>query len=375
MLRVVPRVWHNRGRAGLEGSETPLKAAHFAIIAAIALVSTGGLSRAAAPEPGPGTETVAPQPDFSGWLDGLRRDAVAAGIKTATLDRALEGLQPLSRVVQLDRNQPEFTQTFADYLTARVTPARIALGRAKVAEHADALAAVAKTYGVQARFIAAIWGMETNYGRFTGGFPVIASLATLAFDTRRSSYFRRELIEALKILDQDHISLAELQGSWAGAMGQSQFMPSSYRAYARDFDGDGRRDIWGTPADVFASIANYLARHGWRDDHTWGRQVRLPAGFPARLSELKPDRPPSTCARALRYHTRRLKLSEWQALGVRRTDGRDLPRRDLEASLVQPDGPSGPSYLTYANFRAILRYNCSNFYAIAVGRLSDLIAQ
>jgi len=372
MLRAIQGVWHNRGRAGLEGAERRLKAAHIAVIVALALGLSRGPAQAAAPEPG--VDPSSPS-DFARWLDDLRRDAAAAGISAATLSSALDGLQPLTRVVELDRKQPEFTQTFADYLARRVSPARIELGRAKMAEQADALRAVEKAYGVQARFIAAIWGMETNYGRFTGGFPVIASLATLAYDARRSSYFRKELIEALKIVDQDHITLAELQGSWAGAMGQSQFMPSSFRAYARDFDGDGRRDIWGTPVDVFASIANYLARHGWRNDHTWGREVRLPAGFETRLDALKPEKPPTVCARALKHHTRRLKLAEWQALGVRRLDGRDLPQRDLAASLVQPDGPSGPSYLTYANFRSILRYNCSNYYAIAVGRLSDLIAQ
>ena len=199
--------------------------------------------------------------------------------------------------------------------------------------------------------------VETDFGRITGGFSVVGALATLAWDGRRSAYFRKELLEALHILDAGHITPERMQGSWAGAMGQSQFMPSSFRSFAQDYDGDGRRDIWGTRADVFASAANYLARSGWRDDITWGREVRLPKGFDSRLLGLETVKG----------------LREWQKLGVRRADGGPLPARDLPASLVRPNGDSGPVYAVYENYRTLLKWNRSLYFATAVGLLADRI--
>ena len=335
-----------------------------------AAVLCGLLFAAAVP-----AQDTPPEQDFLLWLSELRAEAEAMGIRAATLDEALGGLAPIARVIELDRRQPEFTQTLSEYLSRRLSPERVELGRRMMAENEAALARVAENYRVQARFIVAIWGMETNYGGYTGSFPVIASLVTLAHDGRRSVFFRNELLNALKILDEGHIAVRDMLGSWAGAMGQSQFMPSSFLTFARDDDGDGRADIWNSRADVFASIANYLARNGWRDNHTWGRAVLLPADFAGRHAELMPPEPPSACQRALRHHTVKLPLGEWQAMGLRRIDGRDLPVRALKTSLVLPARGQGAAFLTYANFRSILRYNCSNYYAIAVGTLADRIAR
>jgi membrane-bound lytic murein transglycosylase B len=231
---------------------------------------------------------------------------------------------------------------------------------------------IGRTFGVQPRFIVALWGIESSFGRHKGGYPVVQALATLAHDGRRSAYFRKELFNALAILDEGHILVADMTGSWAGAMGQNQFMPSSFLSYAVDYDGDGRRDIWKSEVDVFASTANYLARSGWRDDQTWGRQVKLPEALKATIAGLMPKDPPKGC-RALRRLTVQKRLGEWQKLGVRRLDGRDLPRRELPASLVFPDGAEGPAFLVYNNFRVALKWNCSILFATAVGLLADRI--
>jgi len=320
-----------------------------------------------------GAQGPAPQ-SFQAWLDGVRAEGLQRGISQATLDSALTGLAPIERVIKLDRRQPEFVQTFRQYIDKRVNAWRIETGRDRFATHAALLKEVGRRFGVQPRFIVALWGIETNFGRHTGGFSVVRALATLAFDGRRAAYFRKELFNALTIIDQGHISASEMKGSWAGAMGQSQFMPSSFLSYAVDYNGDGRRDIWGTTADVFASAANYLKKAGWRSDQTWGREVKLPEGLAARIGEFMPQTRPRGC-RALRKLSEPKGLSEWQALGVRQTDGRALPARDLEASLMVPDGPGGPAYLVYRNFRTTLRWNCSISFAAAVGILADRIAR
>ena len=294
---------------------------------------------------------------FQKWVEELRREAEAEGIRPSTLKSALGALRPLPRVIELDRKQPEFTLTFRQYMDRVVPAARVEKGRRLLRENRALLDEVGAKFGVQPRFIVAFWGIESDFGRLTGGFPVIHALATLAFDGRRSAYFRGELINALKILDGGHIDLAKMSGSWAGAMGQSQFMPSSFLAYAVDHDGDGRKDIWKTKVDVFASAANYLARVGWKGDQTWGRPVRLPEGFDAGLASLKV----------------RKRLKEWQGLGVRRADGGDLPKRDLVASLVLAEGPGSPAFLAYANYHAILKWNRSTFFALAVGSLAERI--
>jgi len=296
--------------------------------------------------------------DFATWLEGVKRDAAAAGISRATIDSALTGLQPIDRVLELDRKQPEFTQTFWGYLDKSVTAERIARARRLLDENWALLDRVHARYGVQPRFLVAFWGLESNFGEHTGGYPVIGALATLAFDARRGAFFRAQLLDALKIIDEGSISVADMRGSWAGAMGQLQFIPSTFVSYAVDFDGNGRRDIWRSLPDVFASAANFLGQVGWRGDETWGREVRLPADFDWDLANLQT----------------RKSIADWQRLGVRRADGGDLPGADLSGAIVAPAGHGGPAFLVYRNFDAILTWNRSILYAVAVGYLADRVA-
>ena len=297
--------------------------------------------------------------DFATWLELLREDARAAGISQNTLDAALAKLKaPEPRVIELDQKQPEKTASLEDYVATRVSKERIAEGRLMLRRYRTWLGRIERQYGVQRRFIVALWGIESSYGRHAGKHSVIQALVTLAYDGRRGAYFRKELLEALKILDAGHISLARMKGSWAGAMGPFQFMPTSYSHYAVDADGDGRINIWGSVPDALASAANYLAKANWKNDQTWGRSVKLPKKFDYALSGLET----------------RLPLSRWQALGVRRSNGHALPRRDLQASLIIADGPAGPAYLVYDNFRALRRWNRSNSFAVAVGTLADSYA-
>lgn len=298
------------------------------------------------------------EPDFAKWRSELREEAVAQGIRAETFDKAFQDVVPIPRVIELDRRQPEFTMTFDQYISRVVNDKRIEEGRRKLAENHPLLEEVGAKFGVQPRFIVALWGIETGYGRHTGGFPVIASLATLAFDGRRSAFFRKELLISLKILDDGHISPERMKGSWAGAMGQNQFMPSSFARRAIDYDGDGRRDIWTSKPDVFASTANYLSAAGWRDDITWGRAVRIPENLDLSLTGRKIKK----------------KIGEWQNLGVRQLDGSDLPSRQLNSSIVLLDeGKRKPAFLIYDNFEAILKWNRSDFFAVAVGYLADRI--
>jgi membrane-bound lytic murein transglycosylase B len=297
---------------------------------------------------------------FAEWLDLLRVDARSAGISEKTLEAALANLEaPKPRVIELDQKQPEKTESLEDYVAARVSQERIAEGRLMMQRYTTWLGRIERQYRVQRRFIVALWGIESSYGRHTGKYPVIPALVTLAYDARRGDYFRMELLEALKILDAGHVSLSRMKGSWAGAMGPFQFMPSSYSHYAVDADGDGRINIWGSVPDALASAANYLAKAGWKSDQTWGRPVKLPKKIDYALTGLKT----------------RLPLSRWQSMGVRRNNGHSLPRRNLQASLIIPDGPSGPAYLVYGNFRALRRWNRSNSFAVAVGTLADSYAE
>lgn len=311
-----------------------------------------------------------PQVDFQDWLATLIVEARERGIREEIIDEALRGVTPIPQVVTSDRNQAEFTETFEQYLDKRVTQWRIDTGRARLQEHRELLARVSEHYGVAPRFIVAFWGVETNFGSFTGGTDVIRALATLAYDPRRSEYFRRELFSALDILNEGHIRHADMKGSWAGAMGQSQFMPSSFIEFAQDFDGDGRRDIWKSEADVFASIAQYLKAAQWDDEQTWGREIQLPADYSEQVIQWQQAPTEYSCS-VLRKHTVLRSLQDWQASGVRRADGSDLPPNDLMASIIQPDGDSGRAFITYGNFRAILRYNCANNYALSIGHLAD----
>ena len=298
-------------------------------------------------------------PPFATWLAELRQEALDQGISAVTLDAALRDLKPVQRVLELDRNQPEFKSTLDGYLRRVVSDNRVQKGRRLWAENRTLLQQIGDQYGVQPRFIVALWGIESSYGSYMGKMPVVASLATLAHDPRRAAFFRRELLAALHILDEGHISLEGLVGSWAGAVGQVQFLPSLFRRYAVDFDGDGRRDIWGTRVDAWASAAAFLADSGWRADQTWGRRVLVPEGFDGSLVDMKV----------------RKDLSTWQALGVRRADGTDLPTRPLEAALVEPLNGAGQVYAVYGNYRVLLKWNRSHAFAIAVGQLADRLAR
>jgi len=310
------------------------------------------------------------QSDFQTWLVTLKQEAKAKGFSDQLIKDALDGLKPYPKAIKSDRAQPEFKKTFKHYSSTRLSDWRINTGLKKKKEHHEILEKVGKAYGVQPRFILAFWGLETNYGTYTGNNDIIRSLATLAYDKRRGSYFRKELFNALTILKEGHIALKDMKGSWSGAMGQGQFMPSSFLKLAQDFDGDGKKDIWNTPADVFASIANYLKYYGWDNTQTWGRQVTLPEDAKSLIAEVKVDDPKNGC-RALNSHSKKLSLSQWNDLGVRRLNTEELPHVSLSATLSTPDGAQGEAFLTYNNFRTILRYNCANSYAITVGLLSD----
>ena len=289
----------------------------------------------------------------------LEEDARAAGISEETIEEALGDLALVPDVVELDRKQPETRQTFEQYRDRVLSDSRVKKGREMLKEHRPLLNRIAAEYGVQPRFIIALWGIETSYGGFLGGHQVIKALATLAYDGRRAELFRRELIAALRIVDRGDIALDDMKGSWAGAMGQCQFMPSSFLKYAVDYDGDGKRDIWNTLPDVFASIANYLSKSGWDDQYTWGRPVRLASA----------ERTPPSSAGLKVVKS----LPEWQSLGVRRENGNSLPAVTLNASLLRTDEGEGPSYLVYDNFRVLMVWNRSTYFALTVSELSDLI--
>lgn len=341
----------------------------WAWLIALTVLGTGGgcsattAGQGAAPPvaetSGSSGQSASIDPAFIAWRDGVRAEALAAGIAAPLFDRAFADVQPIPKILELDRKQPEFTLTFEEYVGRTVTQSRVDRGRKLLVEHAAALQKASDRFGVQPRFIVALWGIESGFGRSMGGYPVIAALATLAYDGRRSAYFRKELMAALKILQSGDIAPEAMKGSWAGAMGQSQFMPSSFLKYATDGDGDGKRDIWGDADDVFASIGSYLATVGWRADQNWGRAVRIPdAGIDPELLGLGP----------------RKSLAEWQALGIRRDDGGDLPARPITASLIQVRGPGSPYFLVYDNFRTIMDWNRSFLFATTVGILADRLS-
>ena len=309
--------------------------------------------------------TEASQP-FDAWLSDLIAEARDLGFDEALLDDTLAGLEPLPRVITNDRNQAEVVRTFDQYLQARVTPAMIRRGQELAQQHVDMLADVQRTYDVPSRFLLAIWGIETRYGRITGREPIFQALATLAWEPRRSAFFRRELFNALRMVARGYIESESMRGSWAGAMGQPQFMPSSYLQYAVDFDGDGRRDIWNSTADALGSVANYLRGYGWQGGFTWGREVRLSASAREAAASAV-ERRTDGCS-AMRRMTERLPLSRWQALGVRRLNGAALPQADVTAALVEVDDRT---FLVYPNYDALLRYNCSHNYALTVAALAD----
>ena len=339
-----------------------MRARHFGATA-LALVLAAAPAAAQEPE-------TAPRPTFTEWLAGVRAEALTRGIREDVVDAALaDVVEPQPVIIERDRAQAEVVFSLEKYVSRRLTPQLIRSGRDAYAANRALLDQVAERYGVPPRIIVAIWGIESNYGRFSGVRPAVPALATLAWDPRRATFFRGELFNALEIVNRGDIDLPRLRGSWAGAMGQVQFMPSSYLKFAEDFDGDGHRDIWSTSADVFASIANYLHGHGWTADGTWGREVKVTPAVRSRITEGVPQRS-GTCA-AMRNMAGPLPLARWQALGVRLPGGAALPKRELDAALVSGDTRH---FLVYSNYDALLEYNCAHSYAISVALLSDAIA-
>ena len=296
--------------------------------------------------------------DFSACVKNFSAQAKAEGISTQTITNSLGKASLNKRVLELDRQQPEFTTTFADYFNRRVTSQRVSQGRALWNNHRALLNRVEQEYGVPAQYLLAFWGLETNFGSYFGNINVVDSLATLACDTRRSSFFTIELINALRILDKGDITPEKMVGSWAGAMGNFQFMPSSYLKNAVDYDGDKKRDLWNSKPDAMASAAQFLQSLGWKTSERWGREVKLPSNFPFLEAGLKNSK----------------SLAEWRQLGITNADNSPLAQVDLNASLLVPAGHQGPAFLVYDNFNVIMRWNRSEFYAIAVGQLADQIA-
>ena len=298
------------------------------------------------------------QSGFDAWLAAFRLEAAAQGISAATLEAALTGITPVVRVVELDQRQPEFQQTFSDYLGRRVTANRVARGQAKMQEHAALFDALEARYGTPKSVLVAFWGLETNFGSTLGSLNIPASLATLAYDGRRSGFFRSQLLDALRMIDAGHVQAIDMNGSWAGAMGHMQFMPSTFRAYAVDGDGDGRIDVWRSLPDAMHSAANYLQRAGWRVNEPVALEVRLPEGFNWRQASAG-------------Y---RLPVAEWSALGVLKADATPLPSADGGAAIVLPQGWQGPAFMVFDNFDVVMRWNRSVSYALSVAQLAHQLA-
>ncbi len=296
---------------------------------------------------------------FDVWLQGVRSEAAQKGISENTINAALNGIKPIQRVIELDKKQPENKKTFVQYRTSVVNQNLIKQGRRLIQENYTILQEVEDKYGVPKQFIVALWGIETNFGGNTGGFKVVPALATLSWEGRRADFFRKELFNALKIIDEGHISAASMKGSWAGAMGQNQFMPSSFNSYAVDHNGDGKRDIWGTKKDIFASTANYLKKNGWKSGERWGRRVQLPPSFSKEMVTPKIKKP----------------ISYWSSLGVRKLDGTPLPTENMMSSIVAPDGVGGEAWIVYNNYQTIMDWNRSTYFATSVGLLADQLAR
>jgi membrane-bound lytic murein transglycosylase B len=316
--------------------------------------------------PPPVAPPVTPPP-FDEWLVELRAEAEGRGISKSLLDRAFTDLQPVEQILDRDRTQAEFTLDLDAYLKRRLTPQMTRLARQMHARHRAVLKRVEKSYGVPSQIVVSVWGLESNFGRFAGVRPTIPALATLAYDPRRSVLFRKELLTALEIVDRGDIELEKLRGSWAGALGQPQFMPSSYAEYAQDFDKDGRKDIWTSLPDVFASIAYYLKEHGWAPGFRWGREVRLTPIMEEAAQKI--PRREEGC-RARRLMTQPRPLTEWRKMGLRTASDGLVPRADVEASLVVA---GTRKFLLYQNYEALLGYNCSHSYALSVALLADRI--
>jgi len=336
----------------------------FSLVAVLLFAFATAASRAQEPVP---VLPIAEPPPFDEWLAALRVEAEGRGIRPEILDKALTGITPVAQILERDRTQAEFTLDLEDYLKRRLTRPTIRMAQQMLTKHRSTLNRIEKQYGVDARVLVSVWGLESNFGRFAGVRPTIPTLVTLAYDPRRATMFRQELFSALEILNNGDIELERLKGSWAGALGQPQFMPSSYLEYAQDFDGDGRRDIWSSLPDVFASIAFYMQRHGWTSGIAWGREVRVPAHIREKVLAF-PRR--SEGCRAERLMTPPQPLAEWRAFGLRTMSGGPLPVADLTASLVQA---GSRSFLLYNNYEALLGYNCAHSYALSVGLLANAL--
>lgn len=301
-----------------------------------------------------GCAAHAEAPPFADWLKEFRAEAQAKGISNDAVERALATVAPIERVLELDKRQPEFMLTLWRYMDIYVPGARVEKGKEMLKKHAALLAEVEKKYGVPPRFLVAFWGVETDFGRNFGAFHMLSAVATLAYDARRADFFRQQLLSAVRLVERGDVPV-DVKASWAGAMGNMQFIPTTFEAYAVDWDGDGRRDLWNNLGDAFGSASNYLSRVGWEPDYTWGREVVLPADFDLSLVGL---------------HERK-KLAAWQAMGVRSVGGGALPDADIDGSLLLPTGAEGPAFIVYQNFRTIMRWNTSELYALAVGHLAD----
>lgn len=297
--------------------------------------------------------------DFNGfpaWLKGLKNEARRMGMPEGMLEVAFDGVKPDPKIIKLDRRQAEFTENIWTYLDKRVGSMTVGKGRRLYQQHRQLLDKIEKTYGVPGKYVIAFWGLETRYGAIHGDYRLTEALATLAYDKRRGKFFRGQLLALLKLINAGDLPV-DAKGSWAGAMGNMQFIPTTYLAYAVDFDGDGRRDLWNSLPDSFASAANYLRAAGWKSDQTWGREVLLPKNMKLSLIGLKKKR----------------QLAQWSKLGVTKADGSPLPKVKVAGAIILPSGIKGPAFMIYDNFNVILDWNRAQLYAIAVGHLADRI--
>ena len=326
---------------------------HRRTLLAAPLVALAPPALAQAPRPQPAAK---PEATFLPYIDGVKAEALKAGIRQTTLDTAFRGIRtPNAKVIELDRRQPEFTLTWEQYRQKVISDARIARGREHYARHRAVITEICARYRLHPAPLMGIWGLESGYGQFTGGFNVIESLATLAWEGRRAAFFRTQLLNALRIIDAGDIAAERMLGSYAGAMGQPQFMPDSFLRFAVDHDGNGRRDLWNDVGDIVASMANYLSKSGWAPPLGWGQKLRLPAGFDPALAGRDNRKP----------------MGEWARLGVRPAAA--VPA-EAQAAVLLPDGAGGEAFLVFhPNFQAIRRYNPSDFYALAVGLIGDAV--
>ncbi len=342
-----------------------MKIASLALFALLA----GLTSQPPTPPTPDATGTPAPSTDrqaFATWLDGVRAEALTRGVREATVTAAFDGVEPVDKVLERDRTQAEFTLSLEDYLKRRLTTPTVRTARTMAKRHQPVLTRAGKAYGIDPRMLVSVWGLESNFGRFAGVRPTVPVLATLAWEGRRGDFFRQQLFDALTIVDRGDIALDKLKGSWAGALGQVQFMPSSYLAWAVDFDKDGDRDVWTSMPDVFGSIGNYLQQHGWTPGR-WGYAVTIPDA--AREKVVTVPLRDEGC-RAVRTLSQRRALRDWHTLGVTLASGKPVPSSVREASLLAIDNRT---YLVTSNYEALLAYNCAHTYALSVALLSERI--